>query len=134
LLAGNGVEKSFENCGIARRLEADKSIRELTEEFLFCGEGVEIAEVDFEAEHIFEGRAKSGFQVGTVAFRVSCDGEARMRSGGRLFDSNFDDFIVNEQGAAVALAVPTVENVFWAAAQGPDREVEAKRWDGMQNE
>lgn len=55
-----------------------------------------------------------------------------------LLDGDFDwvlrDFFVEGESAAIDAAIPAVENVFRAAAQGPGCEVEAKRRDGMNNE
>lgn len=57
-----------------------------------------------------------------------------------MLDGQFDDLItyacicIERKNAAIGLAIPAIENVFGAAAQSPDREVESKRRDGMQRE
>lgn len=124
LLARNGIEKSFEDGGIARRLEADERGGERAQSFLFRGEGVERAEVDREAEHSFESGAKDRFER-RRAIRARCrNAEARTRGRADLLDGEFDDLIacvrVEKKRAAIRLAVPAVKNVFWAAAQRPD--------------
>lgn len=120
LLAGDGVEESFENGGIARRLESGECGDERAEWFVLCGEGIEVAEIDAEAEHAVEFGAKSGFDFGGAVRRFQLDAQARMRGRADLLDGEFDDaragFRFEEEGAAINLTVPAVENVFRAAA------------------
>lgn len=138
LLARNSVQQSFEDGGIARRFEADECGSERAQSFLFCGEGVEGAEIDGEAKHAFERGAKDGLKRGS-AIRAACgDAEARMRGRVDLLDGEFDDVTACVCGdgkcAAISLAVPAIENVFGAAAQCPNGEVEAKGWNRTERE
>lgn len=138
LLARNGVEESFEDGGIAGRLETGERGGERAQGFLFCGEGIERAEIDGQAEHAFESGANEGLKRGSRTRTVCGDAEARMRGVRDLLDGEFDDLIAcacgERKSAAVGLAVPAVENILGAAAQCPDGEVEAEGRDRTQRE
>lgn len=130
LLAGDGIEESFKDRGIARRLEASESSYERAELFVFCGEGIEIAEIDIQAEHAVEFGANRRLDFGDAVRRFQFDAQARMRGRPNLLDGDFDGmtarFCFERKSATINLTVPAIENVFRTAAEGPDREIEAK--------
>ncbi len=138
MLAGDGVEESFKDCGIARRLEASERDDKRTELFVFCSERVEVAKVYVEAEHAVEFGANGGFDFGGAVRRFQLDLQARTLRRANLLDSKFNDaragFRLEGESTAVNLTVPAVENVFRAATQRPNGEIEAKGWKRTQFE
>jgi len=130
LLAGDGVEQGFENCGIAGRFEAGELGDERLEIFLCCGERAESAEIDLSAEEALDYGAQNYFGVGGNFFCGGGDSEAGTRRRAGLLDGEFHDCVFDCERATICLTVPAIEKIFWAAAKEPRGEVKTKGRNG----
>lgn len=80
LLARDGVEQSLEDSRIPGRFEAGKRDNERAQRFLFRREGVKIAKMNPEAEHVLQRGAQSRFEFAGRVRRISRD--AQLGPGG----------------------------------------------------
>ena len=134
LLACDGVEKALENCREARRSQAAVSLNEVAEQFVSRSPEIEIRKVDVEAEHPAD--ESFSLRLDRVRYVVSCqnDLESRPIGGSNLSDGQCERRVVDEQCAAVADAVPSIDLILPAPSQSPGSEVKSKRRQRVQLE
>lgn len=126
LLARDGVEQRFENCGVAGRFEASELSDERLKMLLRCRERVESAEIDLSAEEAFDFAAQKCFGAGGNFFCSGGDSKAGTRRRAGLLDDEFDDCVFERERSTICLTVPAIEKIFGAAAKNPRGEVKTK--------